>query len=222
MQYIAIYDLDRTILKTPTFTAFLIFAGGQLGRSLWWRMPLWVGALIGYKLKLYGRKDMKQYGMKLFISRKISKETAAKLAQKFAQRVVPHDVLPGAAEAIAQDRAEGRQLVIATAAQEFYVDAIAHALKFDAVIGTKNQQDALSYQHLLHGENCYGDEKLKRVIKYLSEQKIERSDAHICFYSDHHTDAPLLDWADQGVIVNAGATLTAMAQARGWSCQDWR
>lgn len=222
MQHIAIYDLDRTILKTPTFTAFLMFAGGQLEHSLWWRMPIWVCALIGYKLKFYGRKGLKQYGMKLFIGREIATEKAAILAQTFADLVVPHDVLPGAAKAIAQDRANGCRLVIASAAQELYVGAIAQALKFDAIIGTRNVQIGGVYRHRLDGENCYGDEKLRRIVQYLREQNIARNDAKITFYSDHHSDGAVLDWADTGITVNANAGLTAMSKARGWSCQDWR
>ncbi len=221
MQHIAIYDLDRTILKTPTFTAFLMFAGGQLGRSLWWLMPIWVCALIGYKLKLYGRKGLKQYGMKLFIGREISKEKAAMLAHKFAERVVPHDVPPGAVKAIAEDRAAGRTLVIATAAQELYVWAIARALKFDAIIATRNMQDDASYHYLLEGENCYGDEKLKRAQQWLAEQKLTRENCSIRFYSDHPSDAAVFDWADEQILVTQSEKYSALARQKGWQIADF-
>jgi phosphatidylglycerophosphatase C len=221
MRHIAIYDLDRTILKTPTFTAFLIFAGEQLGHSLWWRMPIWLGALIGYKLKFYGRKGLKQYGMKLFIGREIAKEKAAILAQKFAERVVPYGVPPGAAKAIAEDRAAGRTLVIATAAQELYVDAIASALKFDAIVATRNMQDEASYHYLLDGENCYGGEKLVRVQQWLVEQKLIRESCNIRFYSDHPSDAPVFDWADERILVTSSEKYAALARDKGWHIADF-
>jgi phosphoserine phosphatase len=160
--------------------------------------------------------------MKLFIGREITKEKAALLAKKFAGRVVPHDVPLGAARAIAEDRAAGRTLVIATAAQELYVWAIARALKFDAVIATRNMQTDTTYQYLLDGENCYGDEKLTRVQQWLAAQKLSRESCFIRFYSDHPSDAAVLDWADQGIIVNPSAAFTVMAKARGWALQDWR
>ncbi len=221
MQKIAIYDLDRTILKTPTFTAFLIFAGGQLGRARGWRMPLWIAALVGYKMRLYGRKSMKQFGMKLFIGREISFEIAEILAQKFAGRLVPLGIFPGAARAIAADRSGECHLVIATAAQELYVNALAAALKFDAVVATRNVQSGQLYRYLLDGENCYGTEKLVRVRQWLTDQNITREDCYIRFYSDHPSDAPLLDWADEGILVTAASKYRAMAATRGWSAQDW-
>lgn len=221
MQQIAIYDLDRTILRTPTFTAYLIFAGGQLGRARGWRMPIWIAALIGYKCKFYGRKTLKQFGMALFIGRKISMETADMLAQKFALQLVPGDILPGAAHAMAADRDDGCRMVIATAAQEIYVTALGRALGVDAVIATRNQKSGREYSHLLMGENCYGPEKLARVRQWLTDQHVARDECHIRFYSDHPSDAPLLDWADHGVLVTAAAKYRALAARRGWRTENW-
>lgn len=221
MRHIAIYDLDRTILKRPTFTAFLFFAAGQLGRRLWWRIPLWIAALIGYRMKLFGRKPLKQYGMRLFIGKRLERQQGNAIAADFAKMHVPTGVLPGAARTIAADRAMGRMLVIASAAQQFYVEAIAAALQFDAVIATRNVQNAGGYLHLLDGENCYGAEKLARVEQWLAEQDISRENAYIRFYSDHPSDSPLLDWADEGMLVTAAPKYRMIAKARGWSVQDW-
>ncbi|NJM50335.1 MAG: hypothetical protein HC843_05120 [Sphingomonadales bacterium] len=85
MQRIAIYDLDRTIVKTPTFTAFLFFAAQHLNRALWWRIPLWAAAMAGYALKLYGRKAMKQFGIRLFIGHQMPANRAEGLARTFAE-----------------------------------------------------------------------------------------------------------------------------------------
>src|SRR3546814_1316529 len=56
---IAIYDLDRTVLRKPTFTLFLLWAAW---RAAPWRLlllPALVGLGIGTALRLYGQDPIK-------------------------------------------------------------------------------------------------------------------------------------------------------------------
>ena len=101
MQRIAIYDLDRTLLRKPTFTPFLMFAARKLApwRLLW--LPIWIAAMIGYRMGLYGRKSLKQFGIRLFVGREISQQ----ISQDFAASIVPETIQPGASAAIQRDRA---------------------------------------------------------------------------------------------------------------------
>ncbi len=222
MQHIAIYDLDRTILAKPTFTAFLIYAAKANGRSLSWRAPVWIATLIGYKLKLYGRKPMKQFGMKLFVGKNISATEAQSLAAGFAASVVPSDVSPGAASEIARHRSNQILLVMATAAPNLYANEIARLLDFDGVIATRQKglPDG-GFSNEIVGENCYAAEKLKRVEEWLASQDIKRKDCHIRFYSDHPSDAPMLDWADEAILVGRGQKLQAVAAKHGWQLVDF-
>ena len=223
MQHIAIYDLDRTILKKPTFTAFLIFAARAKADALWWRTPIWIAALIGYKLKLYGRKPMKQFGMKLFVGKNISATEAKNLATRFAASIVPSDVSPGAAAAIADDRVDQSLLVMATAAPDIYADEIARLLDFDAVIATRQQRlpDG-GFGHLIDGENCYAAEKLRRVQEWLASEGLGRKQCYIRFYTDHPSDAPLLDWVDEAILVGEGAAMATLARKHGWQLKTFK
>lgn len=222
MQHIAIYDLDKTIVRTPTFTAFLIFAAKQSQRSMWWRLPLWAGAMAGYALKLYGRKPLKQFGMRIFLGRKFTTQHADDLARAFAEKIIPDNLLPGAAAAIKADRASGYTIIIATAAQHFYAAHIGHALDIETVLATQNSQaQAGEISHKIEGENNYSTEKLRRVSSWLSAQGITRAACHIRAYSDHISDAPLLDWADEAIFITSLDTKAAIARNRGWSVQDF-
>ena len=60
------------------------------------------------------------------------------------------------------------------------------------------------------------------VEHWLEGAGIARRDATVRAYSDHVSDAPLLEWADQAFAVNAHAPLVALARARGWTVFDWR
>ncbi len=223
MQSIAIYDLDRTVLTRPTFTPFLLYAAA---RQHLWRLvglPIWIVAMIGYKLKLYDRKPMKQFGIALFIGREITAVQATRLADGFSARLVPADVQPGAGAAMARDKAAGARMIIATAAPDIYAETIGRQLGFDAVIATCHQRLADGgYRSRMIGENCYGAHKLARVEQWFAAQGIDRAACHVRFYTDHDSDGPLLDWADDGVIVNGGKRLAALAVRRGWHSQNWR
>ncbi len=221
MQQIAIYDLDRTIVKTPTFTAFLIFSARREGRSLTWRVPLWVAALIGYKLKLYGRKSLKQYGLKLFVGEALLHFRMEELSSGFAASVVPSDVQPGASAAMKRDRGDARRMVIASAAPEFYVREIARLLDFHDFVATRHVQKDGKVSHKIDGENCYGDEKLARVERWMSDQGLRRDECAIVAYSDHMSDAVLLDWADEGIFVTDKTAMADKARSRGWRVSDF-
>jgi phosphoserine phosphatase len=71
------------------------------------------------------------------------------------------------------------------------------------------------------GGNCYGAQKLALLEGWMARKGFARSACHIRFYSDHVTDAPCLNWADEGFATNAHAPLLRLAAERGWPCLDW-
>jgi HAD superfamily hydrolase (TIGR01490 family) len=223
MQRIAIYDLDRTLLRKPTFTPFLMFAARKTAPWRLLLLPVWIAAMIGYRMGLYGRKPLKQFGIRLFVGAEIAEEKATQLAQEFTDLLIPSGLQRGAMVQMAKDKDAAHVLIIATAAQELYVQAMARKLGFDAILATRQIRSPIGgYLHQFEGENCYGSEKLRRITEFLDSQKITRNSVEIVFYTDHHSDAAVLDWADIGIIVNGNAGLMAMARTRGWGCQDWR
>ena len=60
----------------------------------------------------------------------------------------------------------------------------------------------------IDGENCYGPAKLRMIEEWLQKSGLERG--HVRFYSDHASDAPVFEWADEAVAVNPHAG------SRGW------
>jgi HAD superfamily phosphoserine phosphatase-like hydrolase len=131
-------------------------------------------------------------------------------------------VFAGAREQIAADRAAGYRLVMATASYRFYASAIAERLGFDDVIATESEFDESGWLGAkMMGENVYGPAKLRAIEAWLTGRKIDRKQAHVRFYSDHVSDAPALEWADEAFAVNAHGPLKALAKKRGWTIVDW-
>lgn len=217
MQRIALYDLDRTVTRAPTFTPFLVHmaASGNPLRLL--GVPLWVLAMIGYKAKLYGRKPLKQFGLRLLAGRIVRSTALAPRIDAFVARQLARNIQPGARAQIAADRAAGIVCVLVTAAPEIYAEALASALGLEACIATRHRRDAAG--NLLcgiDGENNYGSEKVIRAEAWLAAQGHARADCHITAYTDHASDAPILNFADAGVLVGRYAKPQS-----GWSQTDW-
>src|SRR3546814_4920309 len=74
----------------------------------------------------------------------------------------------------------------------------------------------------IEGANCYGGDKKLRVEEFLTKAGIAREAAHIRFYSDHDSDLPIFEWADEPVAVNPSKALRTIPAARHWPVLDWR
>jgi len=217
LQRIALYDLDRTVTRAPTFTPFLVHmaANGNPLRLL--GVPLWVVAMLGYKAKLYGRKPLKQFGLRLLVGREVRNARLQPRIDAFVARQLARNIQPGARAQIAADRANGVRLVLVTAAPEIYAEALAKALGFEACIATHHQRDQHgNLRSAIAGENNYGGQKVARIEEWLAAQALSRADCHITAYTDHASDAPILNFADAGVLVGRYAR-----PQHGWTQADW-
>lgn len=223
MRHLAIYDMDKTITAEATWTRFLVAAAKR--RAPWRLAMLPIAGLagLGYLARLTDRAGLKQFTQRLMLGRVLGGQEMAELAEAFADAELERGVLGGAHTRIAEDRAHGYMLIMATASHGYYAEAIARRLGFDAVVATRAQRDGHgNILPLIDGENCYGAVKLRMICDWMAENRIDRADAHIRAYSDHVSDAPLLAWADEGFAVNAHGPLATLAGRKGWPMLDWR
>lgn len=223
MQRLAIYDMDKTITRAPTWTRFLIHYAWA---NAPWRLALLpLAGLIaaGHPLRLLDRARLKEATHRLMIGARTPPERLARAAASFAALEFQHGLFPAALAQIAADRAAGYRIIVATASHLLYAEAIAALVGADAVIATEAQHDAAGrVLARLEGANCYGAAKLDRVAAWLAREGIARHDAQLRFYSDHISDAPTLGWADEGFVVNPDPALASLAKARGWTTLEWR
>lgn len=222
MTELAIYDMDRTITRVATYTPFLLHAAR---RRAPWRLlfaPLVLLSMLAYLLKLIDRARLKEINHALLLGRHIAPAELASVVDSFADKTIAHNIHPGALTQIAADRAAGRRLVLATASYRLYSEAIAWKLGFDDVIAT-NSLIGLDgrIRARIDGENNYGPAKLRMVQAWMAAEGLDRAQCRIRFYSDHASDAPVMEWADEPFAVNAHDRLRRMAAARGWPTAEW-
>lgn len=222
MTELAIYDMDRTITRVATYTPFLLHAAR---RRAPWRLllvPIVILSMLAYVLKLVDRARLKEINHALLLGRHRTPAELATVTASFADKTMAHNILPGALTQIAADRAAGRRLVLATASYRLYSEAIAERLGFDDVIAT-NSLIGLDgrIRHKIDGENNYGPAKLRMILAWMAAEGLDRARCRIRFYSDHASDAPVLEWADEPFAVNAHERLRKLATQRGWPIVDW-
>src|SRR4051812_45773319 len=222
MSDLAIYDMDRTVTRHATYTPFLLHCAT---RRAPWRLlflPLVALSMMAYALKLIDRARLKEINHRLLLGAKIHPSDLKPLVESFAANQIKSNIRPGARKAIARDKKQKRRLVLATASYRLYADAIAARLGFDDVIGTGSiiRLDVRIHAKIL-GENCYGPAKLRMIADRVEASGLKGQHGHVRFYSDHVSDQPAFEWADEPVAVNPHGRLRRLAGQRGWAIEDW-
>jgi HAD superfamily hydrolase (TIGR01490 family) len=214
--------MDRTVTRHATYTPFLVHCAT---RRAPWRLlllPLVLLSMLAYLVRLIDRARLKEINHRLLLGRRIHPRDLTPLVESFADRQVATNIRPGARKAIARDKAEGRRLVLATASYRLYADAIAQRLGFDDVIGTGS---IIGLDEKVHakvaGENCYGPAKLRMIAQWVQDSGLKGVHGHVRFYSDHVSDQPAFEWADEPMAVNPHGKLRRLAEQRGWAIEDW-
>ncbi len=217
-QVAVIFDLDKTITRHDTYLAFL----AQMLRLYPHRLLRCVFlpfAVFLYKIRLRDNSWLKQVFLRA-IAGGMPHTSIEQCSSRLQERVLSHDIRPAALEVIKRHRDAGHRLVLATASFDFYTKQLGLRLGFDEIICTRagwDEKHRLS--GTIQGKNCYGENKLARLIEHFGEQ---RKQLHLIGYSDHHADAFFLQWVDQAVAVNPTPKLLKIAQKRGFAIVDWK
>ena len=222
MTRITIFDLDRTLTKSGTYSPFLLHFA-RLNAP--WRMafvPVVLACMGGYKLGLMSRKTLKETMHRLMIGPRISRARIERFAEQFAEQQLRLNIYPQAAALIAREAAEGRTVVLATAAHRLYAQPIAARLGIRHVVATRSIWRGDELTPSIAGTNCHSGEKLAHLIAYLDARSIDRHRADLRFYSDDVSDLPVFDWCDEQIAMNPSQKLKALAVKKGWQVLDWR
>jgi HAD superfamily phosphoserine phosphatase-like hydrolase len=222
MSDLAIYDMDRTVTRRATYTPFLLHCA--INRAPWRLifLPLVALSMLAYVARIIDRGELKEINHRLLLGGMIHPRDLKPLVESFAERQIKTNIRPGALKAIARDKKQKRRLVLATASYRLYADAIAERLGFNDVIGTNSIIGLDERVHAeIAGENCYGPAKLRMITDWVEASGLGRSRGHVRFYSDHVSDQPAFEWADEPVAVNPHGKLRRLAEQRGWKIEDW-
>ena len=218
---ITILDLDRTVTIRGTFSPFLLFAAG---RHAPWRLlltPVVILAMFGYRLRLVDRKRLKETMQRLMLGRRVSTHRLERLADAYAEHTLRRNLHVDMLGLIAREQAEGRLVILTTAAHRYYAEPIARRLGIVEVVATESVRDGESVSHRIDGPNCYGTAKAAAIAAKLVQLGLERRSVRLRCYSDDHSDLPIFLASDEPIVVNPSARLHRHACAHGWPVIDF-
>jgi HAD superfamily hydrolase (TIGR01490 family) len=217
----AVFDLDRTITKRGTFTAFLLSTrrGLPARAALLARL---VRQMLRYKLGRIDRLTLKNRMLAL-AARGMDRRDWDEASERFVLRVVRGGVRQGFLPALVRHRRAGDTLVLATASIDLYARLIADHFRFDRLVCTPTAFAARgNHPPKIAGRNCLGREKLDRVEEaLLPDGAATRETIFVSAYSDDFVDLPLLEWADAPAVVNPKRKSHAAAAALGMRIVQW-
>ncbi len=209
---LAIFDLDNTLLGGDSdhgWGQFLVDRGivdAALYQSSNDRF---------YAQYQSGGLDIDEYLR--FALEPLTRFTQAQLAdlhRQFMREVIAPMRLPKADALLAEHRTRGDYLLIITATNAFVTRPIAQSLGVDAILATEPELVDGRYTGRSVGTACFREGKVICLRAWLEDHPFDLADSY--FYSDSHNDLPLLEMVAKPVAVDADATLTAVASARGW------
>jgi HAD superfamily hydrolase (TIGR01490 family) len=187
---IAAFDFDGTITTRDTFAMFIAFVKGR--KAMLWGFLRHAHLLVAWKL---GRKSNEEVKQKIFtyFFAGMSLDIFNDYCKAFFNKC--YDIIrPEAMKAIVEHRRAGNTLVIVSASVENWVQVFADHLGIDVVLCTTL---AVDENNRLTGTfaspNCYGNEKVKRLIDIYPD----RSEYRLIAYGDSKGDKALLAFADE-------------------------
>lgn len=213
---VAVFDLDGTLTRQDTFKIFL----KRRMQSRPWRAINCAPLPFAYLMARKGMRDhvwLKQQTLKYVVGGS-KRDELSEFCADFAQQMLHEQVTDCARAKLDEHKRRGDTLVLCSASFDFYVHAIGDALGFDHVICTKSawKQERLTGD--IDGENCFAEEKIRQLEALLGEQ----GKGHRSAYSDHHSDLPLLQWADHAVAVNPTKYMAEHAAEHDFEVVDWQ
>ena len=128
-------------------------------------------------------------------------------------------VAPYARRALAEHRAAGRQLVLATTSPAELVTPFASAFGIDDVIATRYQVSGGRFTGRLEGRFVWGAGKWWAVRQWCREAGVDAAASHA--YSDSVFDVPLLDSIGHPHALNPDPRLAVVAAIRRWPIESW-
>ncbi len=212
----AIYDMDKTITRRASWTAWLVFFARTEAPARLLLAPLLPVPALAYALGALDRKGLKQAAQRIMMGARVPRATVERAARNFADSFGAANELPGALAAIEADRAAGLTPMLATASLRYYVGPLAARWGFDRIVATDSVWDGDVLTPAIAGENCYEMGKLRMILAALTHRP-----ARVKFVSDHFSDLPVLLWADEAIAANPSPALRQAASERGWRVFDW-
>lgn len=199
MERLAIFDVDFTLTKRETlieFYRFVLLKNPALIRHL----PRTLKAGFIYLFKGMELKKAKENF--LAFTEGIHEKQMNDLVKEFYEKRLSKILYKDAIEMIRKLKAEGCKVILISASAEFYLKELYNIPEVDRVIGTQFKVQEGIHKCEMIGENCKGEEKVKRLMEVLESEGIEVDFKNSYMFSDSLSDLPLFNLVGKPYLIN--------------------
>ena len=217
MEKLAIFDIDYTITRKETLMEFFKYLVSKDIKNIKF-LPRALYSGLMYGIKVYDEKRVKECFLK-FIENIDEKELAI-LTKSFYDERLSTILYEDAVNMIKKLKNEGYMVILISASPEFYIKEFYAIKEVDLIIGTKFIFENGKFvrkmsgkrarilkrrwrnKKISSGNNCKGEEKVKRLEKVLKEKNIKADFKNSYMFSDSLSDKPLLDLVGNPYLIN--------------------
>ena len=184
LKKLAIFDIDYTITKRETLMEFFKYMIKKDKRNIRY-LPRALYCGLMYLIKVYDEKRVKE-GFLKFIEG-MREEELLELTSEFFESTLKNILY---------------DIYLISASPEFYVKEFYKIKEVDRVIGTKFKFENKAFIRKMDGENCKGEEKVRRLQEVLKKENIHVDFKNSYMFSDSLSDKPLLDLVGNPYLIN--------------------
>ncbi|WP_173708973.1 HAD family hydrolase [Clostridium beijerinckii] len=199
MKKLAIFDIDYTITKKETLMELFKYVIRKDKKNLRF-LPRAVYCGIMYAIGIYDERKVKETFLRFIDG--IKEEELAELVKEFYDERLKNILYDDALKMMKKLKNEGYDIYLISASPEFYVNEFYNIKEVDKVIGTKFGFENGTFVRKMVGNNCKGEEKVRRLKEILKNEKIEVDFKESYMFSDSLSDKPLLDLVGKPYLIN--------------------
>jgi len=199
LKKLAIFDIDYTITKKETLMELFKYVIKKDKKNLRF-LPRAIYCGIMYAIGIYDERKVKETFLRFIDG--IKEEELAELVKEFYDERLKNILYDDALEMMKKLKNEGYDIYLISASPEFYVNEFYNIKEVDKVIGTKFGFENGTFVRKMVGNNCKGEEKVRRLKEVLKDEKIEVDFKESYMFSDSLSDKPLLDLVGKPYLIN--------------------
>jgi HAD superfamily hydrolase (TIGR01490 family) len=214
---LAFFDLDRTLIRRNSATLWLQFerAEGRITRFQTLQALSWV---LRYSL---GSVDMAEPIRRSVAALAGQREVDMReRVRRFYEELVRPLYRPGARATVSRHREAGDRLVLLTSSSNYVSELVCRDLGLDDYLCNRFEVDHAGYYTGRAFEPlCFGPGKVLLAQDYANTRGFSLADA--AFYTDSHSDLPMLEAVGHPVAVHPDPRLRRLARQRRWRTVEW-
>ncbi len=193
---VAAFDFDGTLTEKDTFLEFIAFVHGKA--SLLWGIFLFSPLLLAMKMKLYPNWKVKQRVFSWFFKGMMYTVFSAK-GREFAEKIKGMCNEKGQ-KMLQEWQEQGADIYVISASIDEWVRPYSESRNIKEVLATKIEVDKNGcLTGRFSSKNCYGQEKVNRLLKV----EPERNNYYLFACGDSRGDQDLLQFADEACLLQS-------------------